>query len=86
MPKLQKFLAGYSNPSTKAGYRNAIESFLRCIYGMQKSDIKAGKISAPDYNSLFEQYLLSKRDNNADFIRFSEYLIETDRHYRRNKA
>jgi integrase len=75
--KLQKFLAGYSNPSSRAGYKNSIESFLGCVYGIQKSDIKAGKISAPDYNSLFEQYLLSKRDNDADFIRFSEYLIET---------
>src|SRR5208337_3833400 len=77
VPKLQKFLEGYSNSSTKAGYRNAIESFLRCIYGMQKSDIKAGKIPVPDYNSLFEKYLLSRRDNDADFIRFSEHLIET---------
>jgi integrase len=77
MPKLVKFLNGYSNPSSKAGYRNAIESFLRCIYGMTKADIKAGKIPVPDYNSLFDQYLLSNRDNDADFIRFSEHLIET---------
>src|SRR5208337_3041213 len=76
-PKLAKFLSGYSNSSSRAGYKNSIESFLRCIYGLKKEDIKAGKIPAPDYNLLFEQYLLSKRDNDADFIRFSEYLIET---------
>jgi integrase len=77
VPKLVKFLAGYSNGSTKAGYKVAIESFLRCIYGMKKADIKSGKISTPDYNALFEKYLLEKRDNDADFIRFSEHLIET---------
>jgi len=77
VPKLEKFLSGYSNSSSRAGYKNSIESFLRCIYGLKKEDIKAGKIPAPDYNLLFEKYLLSKRDNDADFIRFSEHLIET---------
>jgi len=77
VPKLAKFLSGYSNSSSRAGYKNSIESFLRCIYGLKKEDIKAGKIPAPDYNSLFELYLHSKRDNDADFIRFSEHLIET---------
>ena len=77
VPRLQKFLSGYSNTNSRSGYKNSIESFLRCIYGLKKEDIKAGKIPAPDYNSLFELYLLSKRDNDADFIRFSEHLIET---------
>ena len=77
LPKLEKFLSGYSNASSKAGYKNAIESFLRCIYGLRKEDIKSGKIPVPDYNSLFEMYLISKRDNDADFIQFSEHLIET---------
>ena len=76
-PKLALFLSKYSNASTQAGYKNAIESFLRCIYGMPKAEIKAGKIPEPDYNALFELYLVSKRDNDADFIRFSEHLIET---------
>jgi integrase/regulator of RNase E activity RraB len=77
VPKLALFLSKYSNKSTKAGYENAIQSFLRCIYGMPKADIKAGKIPVPDYNSLFELYLVSKRDNDADFIQFSEHLIKT---------
>ncbi|MDO8873317.1 MAG: site-specific integrase [Methanoregula sp.] len=77
VPKLVKFLSGYSNGSTKAGYKTAIESFLRCIFGMKKDDIKSGKIPTPDYNALFEMYLLENRDNDADFIRFSEHLIET---------
>ncbi|MGD0079688.1 MAG: site-specific integrase [Methanoregula sp.] len=77
VPKLAKFLAGYSNASSRAGYKTAIESFLRCIYGIKSEDIKSGKIPAPDYNALFEMYLISKRDNDADFIRFSEHLIET---------
>jgi integrase len=77
LPKLEKFLTGYSNSSSRAGYKSAIESFLRCIYGLKKDDIKAGKIPAPDYNNLFEMYLLEKRDNDEDFKRFSEHLIET---------
>ncbi|MCX6685081.1 MAG: site-specific integrase [Methanoregula sp.] len=77
VPKLVKFLTGYSNASSRAGYKNAVESFLRCIYGMKKVNIKSGKIPAPDYNALFEMYLISKRDNDADFIQFSEHLIET---------
>ena len=77
IPKLVKFLAGYSNASSRAGYKTAIESFLRCIYGIKKEDIKSGKIAAPDYNQLFELYLISKRDNDADFKQFSEHLIET---------
>ena len=77
LPKLEKFLSGYSNASSRAGYKTAIESFLRCIYGLKKADIKAGNIPAPDYNNLFEMYLISKRDNDDDFKRFSEYLIET---------
>jgi len=77
VPKLAKFLAGYSNTSSRSGYKNSVESFLRCIYGIKKEDIKSGKIPAPDYNQLFEMYLISKRDNDADFIRFSEHLIET---------
>ena len=77
LPKLALFLSKYSNPNSKAGYKTAIESFLRCIYGMPKSDIKSGKVPAPDYNALFELYLVSKRDNDADFIKFSEHLIET---------
>lgn len=76
-PKLSLFLSKYSNASTQAGYQNAIQSFLRCIYGMPKAEIKAGRIPEPDYNALFELYLVSKRDNDADFIRFSEHLIET---------
>ena len=77
VPKLAKFLAGYSNKNSRSGYKNAVESFLRCIYGIKKDEIKTGKIPAPDYNQLFEMYLISKRDNDADFIRFSEHLIET---------
>jgi integrase len=77
VPKLEKFLAGYSNKSSRVGYKNAIESFLRCIYNIKKDDVKTGKTTAPDYNQLFEIYLLSKRDHDADFIRFSEHLLET---------
>lgn len=77
VPKLIKFLAGYSNKNTRSGYRTAIESFLRCIYGIKKADIKSKKVPTPDYNALFEKYLISKRDNDADFLQFSEHLIET---------
>ena len=77
VPKLAKFLSRYSNKSSRAGYKTAMESFLRCIYGIKKEDIKSGKIPVPDYNQYFEMYLISKRDNDADFIRFSEHLIET---------
>jgi hypothetical protein len=57
MPKLQKFLSGYSNANSRSGYKNAIDSFLRCIYGLKKEDIKAGKLPVPDYNSLFRTVL-----------------------------
>jgi hypothetical protein len=77
VPKLQKFLSGYSNANSRSGYKNAIDSFLCCIYGLKKEDIKAGKLPVPDYNSLFELYLHSRQDNDADFIRFAEHLIET---------
>lgn len=77
VPRLEKFLSGYSNASSRAGYKTAIESFLRCIYGLKKEEIKSRKIPVPDYNALFEKYLIEKRDNDADFIRFSEHLIET---------
>jgi len=75
--KLAKFLSGYSNKNSRAGYQSAIQSFLRCIYSMTKDAIKAGKIPAPDYDMLFEKYLLETRDNDADFTRFSQHLKET---------
>lgn len=78
VPRLEKFLSAYSNDSTRSGYKNAIESFLRCIYGLTRTDIKSGNIPVPDYNSLFEMYLVDEsRDRDADFRRFSEHLIET---------
>lgn len=77
LPKLAVFLSKYSNASTQAGYKSAIESFLRCIFGLKKNDIKSGKTPEPDYNALFEIYLISKRDNDEDFIQFSKHLLET---------
>ena len=77
LPRLTKFLSGYSNDNSRKGYRNAIESFLRCIFGLLKVDIKSGKIPKPDYDALFEKYLISERDADADFAKFSEHLTKT---------
>ena len=70
VPKLAKFLSGYSNASTRSGYKSAIESFLRCIYGVKKE-------SSPDYNALFDAYLIdTRRNHDEDFIRFASHLTE----------
>jgi integrase len=42
-----------------------------------KVDIKSGKIPKPDYDALFEKYLISERDADADFAKFSEHLTKT---------
>jgi integrase len=76
MSKIAEFTNKYSNSSTAAGYKNAIESFLRCINSLPKKD-KVGKKLPHDYETLFDQYLKDKkRDRNADFVTFSNCLKE----------
>jgi len=77
MAKIAEFTSKYSNKSTAAGYKNAIEIFLRCVNSLTKNDTSGKKIEH-DYETLFDKYLKDKkRDRNADFIRFSNHLKET---------
>jgi integrase len=76
MGKISDFTNKYSNKSTASGYKNAIESFLRCINDLPKKD-KTGKKIPHDYETLFDQYLKDKkRDRNADFTKFANCLKE----------
>src|SRR5208337_2369343 len=74
MGKISDFTNKYSNKSTAAGYKNAIESFLRCINNLPKKN-EAGKKIPHDYETLFDQYLKDKkRDRNADITTFANCL------------
>src|SRR5208283_959163 len=76
MGKISDFTGKYSNKSTASGYKNAVESFLRCINNLPKKD-KTGKKILHDYENLFDQYLKDKkRDRNADFTTFADFLKE----------
>ena len=69
--KIAAFVGRYSNVSTGAGYRGAIQSFLRCMYSLDKTD------KTHNYEQLFDKYLSDKTRNRAtDFKKFSECLIK----------
>lgn len=73
--KIAAYVAKYSNPSSGAGYKSAIEAFLRCMYGLQKIGSNGKKI-VHDYESLFDSYLSDKkRDKIADITEFSGCLV-----------
>jgi|WetSurMetagenome_2_1015567.scaffolds.fasta_scaffold83167_2 integrase len=65
LPALAKFLSKYSNKSTQAGYKNAVESFIRCINGINKASIKERKVPVPDYNTLFDKYISEVKATGA---------------------
>jgi len=68
-------LLKYKNDSTRAGYRNSIESFLRCMYHLPKKDASRKKV-VYDYETLLSTYLSDKRRNTSkDFEEFSECLM-----------
>jgi len=72
--KIASFVAKYSNASTGAGYKSAIEAFLRCIYNKPKLDHNKHRI-AYDYETLFENYLGEfERDREQDFTQFANCL------------
>jgi len=72
--KIATFVSSYSNKSTGAGYKNAVETFLRCMYGLTKKDASGKKIEH-DYESLFDQYLADKkRNHDADMVKFADCL------------
>ncbi len=73
--KIAAYVAKYSNPSSGAGYKSAIEGFLRCIYGLQKTGNDGKKITH-DYETLFNSYLSDKkRDKIADITSYSACLV-----------
>lgn len=72
--KIAEYVARYSNKSSGAGYKGAIESFLRSAYNLPKTDDK-GKKASYDYESLFEQYITDdKRNHGKDVKAFVECL------------
>ncbi|MGB9177040.1 MAG: site-specific integrase [Methanoregula sp.] len=75
--KIRDYVAKYSNKSSGAGYRGAIESFLRSAFDLDKKDSNGNK---HDYESLLVQYLTDKkRDHSNDVKKFSEKLIRESR-------
>lgn len=74
--KIAAFVKSYSNPSTGAGYKSAIEGFLRCMNTLPKKNADGSRASY-NYESLFDSYLADKkRDYDADFIKFADCLKE----------
>ena len=80
--KIAAFVAKYSNKGTGAGYKTALEGFLRCMYALSKSEKQqvGGKVvttkCAHDYEALFDMYLSDKkRDKVADITAYSECLV-----------
>lgn len=53
--RIASFVNRYSNPSTAAGYKGAIESFIRCMCKLEKLD-KTGHKIMHDYEQLFSDY------------------------------
>jgi len=71
--KIAAFVAKYSNAGSGAGYKSAIESFLRCIFKLAKGE-------PHDYEAYLDQYLSDKsRDVVKDLTAFTDYLIENSR-------
>ena len=69
------YVAKYSNPSSGAGYKGAVESFLRCTYGLKKEERKTH-----DYEGLLVDYLNDKKRKHSEDIKtFSEYLIKNSK-------
>ena len=74
--KIAAFVASYSNKSTGNGYKNAIESFLRCMNGLPKKN-NDGRRAVYNYETLFDQYLKDKnRDHDEDMTKFANCLKE----------
>jgi integrase len=72
--KIAAFVSTYSNKSTGAGYKNAVESFLRCMNGLPKKNKEGSRVTY-DYEQLFDAYLGDKkRDHDQDFTKFAECL------------
>ena len=72
--RIAAFVSSYSNTGTGNGYKNAIESFLRCMNGLPKKN-KDGIKGNYDYELFFDQYLADKkRDHDEDFTKFANCL------------
>ncbi len=72
--RIAAFVSSYSNKGTGNGYKNAIESFLRCMNGLPKKSDEGTKGNY-DYEVLFDQYLADKtRNHDEDFTKFANCL------------
>lgn len=74
MGKIASYVAKYSNASSGAGYKGAIEAFLRSVYKLEKKGTDGKKITH-DYENLFDTYLTENRNRSQDVKMFSEYLV-----------
>ncbi len=72
-PTIASVLKKYDNSSTRAGYKNALETFLRCMNNLPKKTAD-GKRIMYDYESLLVEYLKGKRDTSEDFASFAACL------------
>lgn len=71
--KIRDYVSKYSNASSGAGYKGAIESFLRSVYELDKKDSSGNR---HDYEALLVQYLGDKKRNHSQDVKtFSEKLI-----------
>ena len=72
--RIAAFVSSYSNTGTGNGYKNAIESFLRCMNDLPKKS-EDGTKGNYDYEVLFDKYLADKkRDHDEDFTKFANCL------------
>jgi len=72
--KIAAYVAKYSNASSGAGYKGAVESFLRSVYHLDKQD-SDGKKLTHNYEVLLDQYLADgKRNNSQDVMNFNSYM------------
>lgn len=54
--KINAYVSKYKNPSSAAGYKSAIESFLRCMFDCDKVDADGHK-KVYNYEKMFDDYL-----------------------------
>ena len=80
--KIAAYVAKYSNAGSGAGYKGAIESFLRCIFNLPRDEMvvvnrkERQRKFVYDYETLLNSYLSDKkRDKIADITAYSNCLV-----------
>ena len=74
--KIAAYVSKYGNKGSGAGYKNAIEAFLRCIFNLPKTDDDGHRVEH-DYETYLDQYIADKKRNQSTDVKtFSECLIK----------